>query len=341
MRRLLCLFLMITLCPLLSAAAEEPGTMIPEVDLQSQEQIFESLRPLLELTTAASVSQSDEAFAFQKGDTMPLSFAEAVISMAPRYGIDLTGQDTEEFLASRYAMTISQVPEAKEDTSERYTGLFMLSCVPDPSGQEIAITAEVYQAPRPYGEMTDEDWHSFVWLDTVAVMTLDQVEEGGRITSLTYMPTYFSDDTDALPTSPEESDLSYLYDEQYHYSVPYPAEFDEANPEITQDGLKGELADGSAFLQIRREDKNARTLDMMTQAWLVEHQDATLLSSEIDHMQCVSFTDGSRTGMWFVAESDDSFVWVCLTWDESVHPEYLEIVGRMMSRLVISDDQQG
>ena len=49
MRRLLCLFLMITLCPLLSAAAEEPGTMIP-------------LKPVIPVSTLGAGDSFDAMF---------------------------------------------------------------------------------------------------------------------------------------------------------------------------------------------------------------------------------------------------------------------------------------
>ena len=341
MRRFLCVFL-ICLFFLTAALGEEPGTIISSAELQSQEQIFEHLRPLLELTVAASSQQADKAFEFQKGDSMPLFFAEALVSMSARYGVEI--RDISHFLTSHYALTVSELPDRKPDPSGSYTGLLLLSCTPDPTGTELAITAEVYQAPKPYDELTDADWASFVWLDTLTVITLEQaeeIEEGWRMTSLAYMPTYFSDDTDALPTAPANPDLAYFFQETYGYAAAYPAVFTDDCLEKTETGIRGSLKDQSARLEICLEEKNGRSLDELTRTVLTEHTGATLLSTELEHLQCVSFPEQDFTGMWFGVEQDGFFLWVSLVWNPAMHPDFGETVEHMMKNLMLSDDSLG
>ena len=200
--------------------AEDPGTLLSDLDLQYQEQLFEQTRPLLELSVAASMHSGETAFEFDPGDDMPESFAAALDHFSGLYGFNETSQ-MHEWLQSNYALSVPQNITEKSFPEVSYTGLFLLELTPSPDHSQFAVTAEIYMAPKPYEALTDADWDHFVWADMMATITLqhdDSASLGWKVTSLHYSTAYFSDDTD----EPQMSDVPLLenyYSEKYGCSI--------------------------------------------------------------------------------------------------------------------------
>lgn len=323
------------------AIAEEPGTLLSDIDLQIQEQLFEQVRPILELTVAASILPGETAEEFDAGDPMPSDFAASIISLCPKYGIDLQ-QDPKAFLESNYSLNVQDEGRPVALQNDQYVGLFLLDLSPSPDGQQVAVTGEVYMAPKAYDELSADDWNDLVWADMMATMTLQKDESaltGWKVSSLHYSSAYFSDDTDEPQVMVPQ--FSSYYNEKYGCSVSYPFIFSEDLIQSSEDGMSCSLPDGTASIEIRFSRTDELTCDAAAQAVLASHPDVVMLSTEMDDIISLEYHDGQMITRWFCTQTDQAVITVSLTWDRNAHADFSSLSDIMMQSLISEEDSLG
>ncbi len=322
--------------------AEDPGTLLSDLDLQYQEQLFEQTRPLLELSVAASMHSGETAFEFDPGDDMPESFAAALDHFSGLYGFNETSQ-MHEWLQSNYALSVPQNITEKSFPEVSYTGLFLLELTPSPDHSQFAVTAEIYMAPKPYEALTDADWDHFVWADMMATITLqhdDSASLGWKVTSLHYSTAYFSDDTD----EPQMSDVPLLenyYSEKYGCSIAYPAVFDEEDMISDDEGVQCKLADGSASLEIRFEPSSETSAEAALHSVLAAHPEVTMLSTEFSNVICLEYEDSEMRTRWFCMQENQTMITVSLSWKPDIHEDFSDLADEIMQSLISEENTQG
>ena len=335
--------LLCTLCFLLfftCASAEDSAIPVSDADLLHQEQLYSQLEPLLTLTVAASLQSPEEAFTFAEGDKMAEDFAASLAGYATRFPmLSIPTEDIQPWLSDNFALSVPDTILPESPTTDMYTGLMLIECSPSPDGTQLAVTAEIYQAPRPYHELTDEDWYSFSWLDSMAAITLTKSEHaalGWSITSLAYIPSYFASDTDLLVEEDNEA-FSILYLEPIGCSLAVPVEFTQEALQTADETMSESLTDDSAFLTVQTSHLSA---DTALQTFIAGQTDVTLLSYENPDVRCARFAQDTKEGLWFCVADRHQTITVTLLWDPLKH-EYLGFLDRMLNSILMDADSQG
>ena len=329
------------LCLTCSGYAENPATLLSDMDLQYQEQLFEQTRPLLELTVAASMLSGETPEEFESGDDMPSSYASALDQLSGLYGFSSAGSSS--FLENNYALS---VPDSFSEIAlppHNYTGLFLLELTPSPDQSKFAVTAEVYMAPKPYNELSESEWQQFVWADMMATITLqsdEQADTGWKVTSLHFSSAYFSDDTDEPPVS-NVSLLRSYYNEKHGCSISYPALFAEDDIQSDEESMHCVLADGSASIDIRFASSSEASTEAALQTVLGAHPEVTMLSTELSDMLCLEYEDQEMLTRWFCVHDSQTMITVSLSWNPAIHDHFADLADLMMQSMISEENTQG
>ena len=340
--RFLAFLISLTLLICASGSFAEGSEVLSDSDLQKQEMLFEQTLPILQLTVAASMLTYETPFEFDAENEMPSEFAGAILKLSDSYGLKVS-DDTSAWLGNNYALTLCNTPFQNNLQQELYTGLFLLELAPSPDGTQFAVTAEIYYAPKPYDQLSDEEWDQFVWADMMALLVLqkeDQAATGWKVSSLHYTSAYFSDDTDE-PLYTDSFLLDQYYNEKFACSVSYPSIFPDDRIQSNENGMTCEIPDGSASINIDFHSPEKEEGDTVLANILINHPDATILSTELEDIVCLEYNEGGMTTRWFCMQSQRLMVTVTLSWDPGSHENFADLADRIMESLLSEEDAQG
>ena len=331
---------LLLVCFALSSALSE-GAELPADRGLSEQQLFEELRPLLDLTVSAA-TQTENIWSFERGQAMPEEAALALVRLAPGFPtLGFTPDAASAWLSSNYDLTIPEIPQASPSADPVYTGVMMISLSFSPDGGQLAVTSEIYRAPAPYTELSDAQASSLTWLDSMAMFTLERSDAaalGWKVTSLSCMPSYFAEDTEA--PQPGQDRMADHYDERFGISLRYPAEM-AASAAQTETGFEASLPDGTADLRFLGFSPSEHTLDDLAADMAQKHENAALLPTELDAIRLLHFTDGGKTGRWVALEQNGHLVTLSFIWDPAAHPDYESLWEIMLQSLLMASDSQG
>ena len=311
------------------------------VQVQEQEQIFEQLRPLLEMTTAACVNQPDHAYEFTNENTLSPEFTGMLELLSSDYlhGQVVNADNVESFMKANFIASAPSGVSVPDKKPDRYTGLMLIACEPSPDGAQLAVTAEVYQAPAYYLELTEEQWNELIWLDMRAIFTLQNdpsSDYGWKIASLTFVPSFFSDDTDHDSTVPE---AWYYYQDKYGYAVPVPSLFPGQVVE-TENGFSVQTADASASLSAEYLPLQD-TLASKVQEYADLHSSSEIYALETGNAYLLEYQDNQRTSRVLFSGQSDAVLIVSLTWDPQMMQDFGPVCDFIFQNIMIGEDFLG
>lgn len=133
-----------------------------------------------------------------------------------------------------------------------YIGVRVMTSDMSEDGSAMRLIGDVYQAAGPLDGMTEEQFSNVSWLDHRAVFEFRK--DSAALNGWRLMSFSANDDLsmeDATQTYFTETMVEYL-NADLGFSIQYPAAFAESTVKDDQNGISGQMADGSASFYARR-----------------------------------------------------------------------------------------
>lgn len=277
-----------------------PGVVMGEGASGAPDAVVPQLQPMMDLVTAAAKASGTEVLA--EGQPLTAEFVHAFFALGQSADASLGITAEMKSDASAQAAYLQRAFSASapqgadslflEPTETEFIGVQYMTGTVSEDGMAAEVAANVYQAPKPMAQMTEEDAAHIKWLGQTAAFSFRKAEDapnGWRLAAFSFAGDHLEADVDAYFS---ENMTEYIND-RLGFSLLYPAEFTADILMETEQGIQGSLPDNSASFFARRMDNdNHRSQEDVVASWRQEHPEMEISVNDITGLIKGTYQDG-------------------------------------------------